>query len=146
ILVTRVGGMACAFPIEHVVETMRALPIEPLGASPDSSLQIVDGVAMIRGGPVPVVDARRLLGAPAAPAARVVVVRGGQRRIALVVDAVIDVRRIAHDSVSQLPPLLGARDWVSAIGALDQELLVVLDSARVLTDDTWRALETGGGR
>src|SRR5215467_14541310 len=63
ILVTRVGGLACAFLIEHVVETMRPMPIEPVGGSDDDALAAVDGLAMIRGLPVPVVDARKLLGA-----------------------------------------------------------------------------------
>ena len=145
-LVTRVGGVACAFPIAHVVETTRPLPVEPIRGASDKALALVDGLAMIRGAPVPVVDARKLLGLPGAAATRFVVVRAAQRRVALVVDAVIDVRRIDTAALPALPPLLGSaqRDAVSAIGALDAELLIVLDSARVLPDDSWRALEHGG--
>lgn len=144
-LVTRIGGLACALPVAHVVETMRPLPVEPLATPGDRALALVDGLAMIRGAPVPVVDARKLLGVSGAAATRFVVVRAAQRRIALVVDAVLEVRRIDVDALPGLPPLLsGARDVVSALGALDAELLVVLDSARVLPEDGWRALERGG--
>ena len=145
ILVTRVGGLACALPIEHVVETMRPLPVEPIGRD-DEALAPIDGLAMIRGLPVPVVDARKLLGVPSPPARRFVVVRAAQRSVALVVDAVIDVKRIELEAVSRLPPLLGnvRHDWVSAIGTLDAELLIVLDAARVLPDDSWRAIERSG--
>ncbi|MGH9889095.1 MAG: chemotaxis protein CheW [bacterium] len=144
-LVTRIGGLACALPIAHVVETMRPLPVEPLATPGDRALALVDGLAMIRGAPVPVVDARKLLGVSGAAATRFVVVRAAQRRIALIVDAVLDVRRIDIDALPGLPPLLsGARDVVSALGALDTELLIVLDSARVLPDDGWHALERGG--
>lgn len=144
-LVTRVGGVACAIPIAHVVETMRPLPIEPIGSANDGALAAVDGVAMIRGAPVPVVDARKLIGVPGEAATRFVIVRIAERRVALVVDAVLDVRRVAADALPGLPPLLrtAPREVVSAIGALDAELLIVLDSARVLSEDAWRALEPG---
>lgn len=141
-LVTRVGGVACAIPIEHVVETLRPLPVEPIGRSDDAALALVEGLAMIRGAPVPVVDVRRLLGIPGGRAARFVVVRTGDRRTALAVDEVIDVSRIDLDTLSRLPPVLGGADRrvVSTIGSRDAELLVVLDAARVLPDDGWRAL------
>jgi purine-binding chemotaxis protein CheW len=142
-LVTRVGGVACALPIAHVIETMRPLPVEPIGASGDDGLALVEGLAMIRGAPVPVIDARRLLGVPGAAASRFVVVRAADRRVALAVDAVLDVRRIDAAALPGLPPLLrdARRDAVSAIGALDAELLVVLDSARVLPDHGWGAID-----
>ncbi|HZJ62882.1 MAG TPA: chemotaxis protein CheW [Kofleriaceae bacterium] len=151
-LVTRVGGFVCALPIAHVVETLRPLPVEPISSASDGALAPVDGVAMIRGAAVPVVDARRLLGIPGAAVTRFVVVRAAERRVALAVDAVLDVRRIEADALTSLPPLLrGAqRELVSAIGALDNELLIVLDSARVLPDDSWRRIDehsevTGSG-
>jgi purine-binding chemotaxis protein CheW len=145
-LVTRVGGVACAFPIAHVVETMRPLPIEPIRGAGDRALAIVDGVAMIRGAPVPVVDARKLLGVPGAAATRFVIVRVEQRRVALAVDAVLEVRPVSADALPGLPPLLRTahREVVSAIGALDAELLIVLEAACVLPDDAWRALDRGG--
>jgi purine-binding chemotaxis protein CheW len=147
-LVTRVGGVACALPIAHVVETMRPLPVEPIRGANHEALAIIDGLAMIRGAAVPVVDARKLLGVPADAATRFVIVRVEQRRVALAVDAVLEVRSIEAEAMPGLPPLLrGARrDLVSAIGALDAELMVVLDSARVLSDDGWRALEHPGER
>lgn len=145
-LMTRVGRVTCALPIEHVVETLRPLPVEPLGACDDQALALIEGVAMIRGAAVPVVDARKLLGFPAAPATRFVVVRAGQRRIALAVDAVHDVVAIDREVVSGLPPLLGGvggdrATAIAAIGARDAGLMIVLDAARVVPEDSWRALE-----
>jgi purine-binding chemotaxis protein CheW len=139
--------LACALPIAHVIETTRPLPIEPIRGTDDQALAVVDGLAMIRGGPVPVVDARRLLGVSGAEVTRFVVLRAAQRRVALAVDAVLDVRRIAAEALPGLPPLLGGarRDLVSAIGALDAELLIVLDAARVLPDDAWPAIDARSG-
>jgi purine-binding chemotaxis protein CheW len=61
-LLCRVRERLCALPLAHVVETMRPLPIEPLGGMPG----FVQGIAIIRGAPVPVVDAGALLGSAGA--------------------------------------------------------------------------------
>jgi purine-binding chemotaxis protein CheW len=150
-LVTRVGAVICAFSIEDVVETMRPLPIEPIGHAGDPALAAIAGVAMIRGAPVAVVDARKLLGVAASgaePARRFVVVRSAAHRIALAVDAVIDVRRIDRAALSRLPPLLEAanRASVAAIGSRDEGLLVVLDAMRLLPEAGWRAIGIADAR
>jgi purine-binding chemotaxis protein CheW len=146
-LVTRVGGWACAFPIEHVVEIMRPLPVEPIGRSTDPASALLDGLAVIRGAAVPVIDARRLLGVPGAGATRFVVVRAAGRMLALAVDAVIEVARVAPEILGQRPPLLSVagHSWVAAIATRDASLLVVLDAARLLSEDTWRATEPADG-
>lgn len=130
-LVARVGGIACAIPIAHVVETMRPLPIEPL--TDTKELPFVRGMAVVRGVAIPVIDTARLLGQEPRDEARFVVVRVGARTTALLVDAVVDVRSFDAATFSELPPLVQAitRDNVRAIGALDRELFVVLDTARL---------------
>ena len=150
-LMTRVGAVHCAFRIEDVVEIMRPLPVEPIGRSDDPALALIDGVAMIRGAAVPVVDARRLLAGGAGLAGdgapRFVVVRTVDRHVAVRVDAVIELQRIDGHVLASLPPLLDAanRAGVAAIGARDDGLLVVLDAARVVPDASWRALATARG-
>lgn len=141
-LMTRVGDVACAFPIDQVVEIMRPLPIQPIGRSLAPGLSAIGGMAMVRGEPVPVIDARRLFGISAGPATRFVVVRVADRRLAVAVDDVLEVRPIDSATLGQLPPLLRSaeRAWVSAVGARDAALLTVLDAARVLRDDAWQAL------
>ena len=44
--------MLAALPLEHVVETMRPLPVEPLGDAP----RFILGLSIVRGEPIPVVD------------------------------------------------------------------------------------------
>ena len=138
-LLCRVGTRLCALPLAQVNETMRPMPVEALPGAPGC----VVGVSIIRGGPVPVVDLGTLLGADPSRGGRLVTLRVGDRMVALSVDAVLGVRAIAGESLGDLPPLLrDARgDGVSSIGALDAELLVLLDSARLLPDAVWTALE-----
>ena len=57
VLVVMVGARTCAFPLQHVAETMRPLPIEPIAGTPG----FVRGVSVIRGVPTPVVDLKALL-------------------------------------------------------------------------------------
>jgi purine-binding chemotaxis protein CheW len=138
-VVCRVGARICALPVEVVIETMRPLPIEPVAGVP----AFVVGLAIIRGQPVPVVDAARLLGAVATEPTRFVTIRVRSRCIALAVDAVVGVRTIDAGALGQLPPLLAGvgRDVITAVGTLDAQLLLVLESTRVIPIDVWSALD-----
>jgi len=142
-LICRVTTRLCALPLDRVVETMRPLPVEPVAGAPD----FVRGLAIVRGGPIPVVDAARLLGGDFdGQPTRFVTVRAGDRRIALAVDAVLGVRALPAASRGPFPPMLGAMasDVVSAIGMLDARLLLVLETTRLLPESVWSEIEGGG--
>jgi purine-binding chemotaxis protein CheW len=135
-LIARVGALACAIPIEHVVETMRPLPVDPIGAMPAYVL----GVSIIRGAPTLAIDLAALLGVAGDRATRFVVVRSGEsRRVALAVDAVVEVRELAHQ-LGELPPLLHA-DAIRSIAAADRGLVVVLEATRAIAPEVWSAME-----
>src|SRR5665213_2546917 len=93
-LLCRVGPRLCALPVENVVEILRLLPVEPLARSP----AFVLGLCILRGSPVPVVDARLLFGEHGDPPERLVAIRVGSRLIALAVDSVIGLRSIEADT------------------------------------------------
>jgi purine-binding chemotaxis protein CheW len=130
VLLCRLATRLIGVPIEHVVETMRPLPIEKLSGAP----QFVVGASVIRGAPTPVVDAGRLLGESESRPRRFVTVRAGGRTVALSVDEVLGVSTIPAETLQALPPLLrdAGAEAVAAIGTLDAQLLLVLDSARVV--------------
>lgn len=138
-LICRVPGRMCALPIEHVIETMRALAIEVVAGAP----QFVRGLAVIRGEPLPVVDVARLLGMHETSPGRFVAFRVGTRRIALAVEAVLGIRAIAVGTLQALPMLLheAGSDVIATIGLLDAELLVVLRGAKLLPEDDWMQLD-----
>lgn len=112
---------------------MRPLPIEPLAGTPASVL----GMAIVRGAPIPVVDARRVFGEPSGEPSRWVSVRTGPRVVALAVDSVIGVRTIERASLGELPPLFAdaAAGALAAVGALDSELILVLEAIRLIPDE-----------
>jgi purine-binding chemotaxis protein CheW len=140
-LICRCGACFCALPLASVVETMRPLPCEPLAAMPPFLL----GVSVIRGAPVPVVDAARLLGSTTpALVRRVVTLKVGERRVGLAVESVIGVRDILATALDDVAPLLreAGEETISAISTLDAQLLLVLQGARLVPDSVWQEIDS----
>lgn len=130
-LLCRTGTRLCALPLDHVIEIMRVLPIEPISGAP----HFVRGLSIIRGSPVPVIDTGKLFGEQETRSARLVTIRVGDRTVAFAVDEVLGVRAIETDVVVTLPPLLrDAGGALSAIGTLDAELLLFMNAARIVPD------------
>ncbi|HTV87439.1 MAG TPA: chemotaxis protein CheW [Stellaceae bacterium] len=144
LLLCRIADLHCAIPGARVSEVMRAPAIEPLAGMP----AFVLGLSIIRGMPVPVIDAHSLLNAAASRAAYVIVLDVGGRAVALAVDEIIGLRRIAGDALAPLPPLLRnvANDAVAAIRVCDGELLLLLDTARLVPAHLLAALNAAGVR
>lgn len=135
----RIGTRLCALPLPLVVETLRALPIEPITGTPEFVL----GVSIVRGEPLPVVGAARLVGDGASGrAGRFVVLKAGHRRVVFAVEGVEGVRALGPVSLAALPPLLrdASQDVIGSIGTLDGELLLVLRSVRMVPDTVWDTL------
>jgi len=138
-LICRAGTLLCALRAQSVVETMRPLPIEVLPGSPD----FVAGSAIIRGQPLPVIELSRLLGAEIGVAGRLVVIRAASRLAALAVTDILGFRSLTSAMVATLPPLLSgaARSAVAQLGTLDRELMAVLDTASLIPDAVFSAID-----
>ncbi len=141
-LVCRADARLFALRAADVIETMRPLPLEPVTDVPP----FVSGLSIIRGTPVPVVDLAALFGAAQSHPARLITLRIEARTVALAVDAVIGLRTIPAQSLQDLPPLLrdGNGERISALGTLDAQLLLLLQSGRLIPETVWAALGTGG--
>lgn len=133
----RIPHGQCAVPLAHAGEVMRPLPVEPLAGAPAGVL----GLAVIRGRATPVVDLGALFndgraGAPA-DSARYVMLRAGDRLVAILVEAVAGIRTVDLARFEALPPLWqGPRPpAIAALGTLDRELLLVLEATRLLPAD-----------
>jgi purine-binding chemotaxis protein CheW len=139
VLIVRAGSRICALPLAYVIETMRPLPLAPLAGTP----AFVQGVAVVRGEPTPVVDLDALLGSTAAHGAtRLVLVRVGERRAALAVQEVAGVVTLTEEAQRVMAPLLegAAAGAVEELRTRDGALVVVLAAARLVPDEVWRAL------
>jgi purine-binding chemotaxis protein CheW len=137
-LLCRIGDRLLAVPLVNVVETMRPLPVESF---PGTS-RFVLGVSTVRGAVVPVLDVGGLTGGHAGSPGRFVTIGFDGRTVVLAVDAVIGVQSLHGAGLHDLPPLLDSVDgeMFAAIGTLDAELLVVLDTALLVPDSLWASL------
>ena len=140
VLVVMLGARACAFPLQHVAETMRPLPIEPIAGTPG----FVRGVSVIRGLPTPVVDLKALLeNSDNSPSyGRFVTLKYDTRRVVIGVDSVVGLRNLDSAQLAELPPLLRdvTADLIESFGTIDAQLLLVLRAAHIVPDEVWATL------
>lgn len=144
VVVVTVGSRTCAIPIRSVRETMRPLPIERVAGVP----QFILGLSVIRGAAVPVVSLGALLSdrtSSAAPS-RFVTLELAGRSVALAVDGVVGVRHLDATMLEQMPALLQDADnqLVDALATKDEQLLVVLHTARLIPAAVWDTLGAAG--
>ncbi|MGC3996195.1 MAG: chemotaxis protein CheW [Anaeromyxobacter sp.] len=114
----RVGGEDYAIDIMRVREIIPPAPITPVPRAP----AFVEGVVRLRGEVIPVLDVRRRLGLPVAPATRktkYLIVNVAGRRVGLVVDEVTEVLRIQRAEIRPAPGLVeggGPRFFLGVCG------------------------------
>jgi len=137
-LIIRANAHVCALPLANVSEVLRPLPVESLAGTPAA----VRGLSIVRGAPVPVVDLGALLGSGGGASARYVMLRAGERRIALSVDAVLGISEFSPSVWSEMPPLLrdACPGLVEAVGALDHEAILSLAAGTIVPAAVWDSL------
>ena len=140
VFVVMVGARACAFPLHHVAETMRPLPIKPVAGTPC----FVRGVSVIRGIPTPVVDLKSLLdnSENSASYGRFVTLQLGDRQVVIGVDSVVGIKNLDLVQLGELPPLLRDvdADLIESFGTRDAQLLLVLRTAHIVPEEVWTIL------
>lgn len=109
---------------------MRPLPVKVVsGLAPG-----VLGASVVRGVPMPVISLARLLRQPEEPPSRFVVLRTPGRDCVLAVDAIHSIDRMPAKTWQQMPNLLRRVESADEIGAEDQDLIVSLGMARILSE------------
>ena len=143
----------CAFQVgaeEYAVDIMRVEEILPPQALTTIARApaYVEGVMQLRGAVLPVVDLRKRLLGPAAPAparTRLLVCLLGRRRVAMAVDRVTEVLHVRRSDIKAAPPLLsgGARPCVVGVCGPPTRLKLLLDLKALLAADAAAAAGTG---
>jgi len=106
----------------------------------------VEGIINLRGQVIPVVNLRKRLGFPPKEpdkATRIIVVEIGKRVIGFIVDSVNEVLRISSSITEPPPPMVAGIDseYITAVGKLEDRLLILLDLEKVLSGDELNVLE-----
>jgi purine-binding chemotaxis protein CheW len=131
-----------AIEITRIREIILMKPITRLPQVPDS----IEGLINLRGAVIPLVNLRKRFGLPARPfddETRTIVVTVGERTVGCIVDEVTQVMRIAGDQVQPVPISMAAvaRRFINGLARLDEQLLVIVDTDKLLAlDDVELAL------
>lgn len=127
-LIYRCGGHLHALALGHVVEIMRPLPIDaPLEDAP-----LFKGMCTIRGESVPVFDFAPLIGSRETAPTRLINIRAGDRRFAILADEVLGVQAAPRNAPSFLDD--AGEDLKAAVAELDSDLRSVLEAMRALPE------------
>ncbi len=139
----KIGEEEYAVDILNVQEINRMVAVTKVPAAPE----FVEGIINLRGKVIPIIDLRRRFGFPqleADKSTRIIVVELSSSVVGFIVDSVSEVLRI-NSSVTEPPPdivMSISTDYITAVGKLDDRLLILLDLERVLSNSEKKILET----
>ncbi len=130
----RLGQHLFAAEIHAVQRVLRHEPPRALPDMPDW----MEGVVDYQGTVVPVIDMRRRFGLPATtpgPQSRLMVCSASGGQVAMLVDAVLDVKPVSPGDVMDPPELFRglAGEYLKGLTRRQQQLVVVLDVESLLS-------------
>jgi purine-binding chemotaxis protein CheW len=137
-----IGEEEFGVDILKVQEINRMLDVTRVPNAPE----FVDGVINLRGKVIPIINLRRRFGMHRIEHdknTRIIVVELTENVVGFVVDAVQEVLRIPR-SVTEPPPSLAGRvkaEYITAVGKLEDRLLILLDLEKILTVDEHEAVK-----
>jgi len=122
-----IGGAAFAFPLTAVTEVVAYAPPRRLPGQPAEA-----GVTMLRGAPLPTLDAAARMGLEGDDGAgRMVVLATRAGRCAVVVSDTGEIVEVAPERLAPPPAEAGSSGFVSALVEIAGELVAVLDPERL---------------
>ena len=130
-----IGGNTYALDIMRIKGIYNPLPITPVPRAP----AFIEGVTELRGAILPVVDMRKRFDAPATlpfnRSVKFVLVAIEKRIVALIVDGVIEVMRIARGDVRAAPPMATgeASPYFSGVLHNKGRIIMIVDLDAILT-------------
>jgi purine-binding chemotaxis protein CheW len=134
LVVFALGDEQYGVGIDAVDSIIRPKSITAVPRAPD----FVEGVTNLRGTVLPVVDLHRRFGLPGQDATkdtRIIVAESGGNKVGMMVDAVLEVRRVPEAAIEPPSPLVAAIDsaFITGIAKVgDGRLIILLDLGRVL--------------
>ncbi|MBX3167229.1 MAG: chemotaxis protein CheW [Candidatus Eremiobacteraeota bacterium] len=142
-LLCRLATSWCALGLQGLGEVMRPQPVERVAGLPE----FVDGLAVIRGEALPVVNLPRLLCGSRSPEGtqeRFVTAHSQGRQLALRVDEVAGIFPLKSEIWHALPSLLDGLqgDHLAALGSLDGDLVMLLRRTNLLSEADWEVLNS----
>lgn len=138
----KIGNEEFGVDILKVQEINRMMQITKVPNAPE----FVDGVINLRGRIIPIIDLRIRLGMVKREhdkSTRIVVVELDGKTVGFIVDEVSEVLRIPMSITEPPPPMVAGinADYITAVGKLEDRLLILLDMEKVLSEKEKAELE-----
>ncbi len=125
-----------AIAITKIQEIILMKPITRIPQAPN----FIEGLINLRGSVIPIVHLRKRFGLPPREfddETRTIVVNLHDRTFGCIVDAVTQVMRINTEEIQPVPISVRsmARQYISGVAKLDEQLLIILDIEKVFDPD-----------
>lgn len=130
-----------ALRLSSVERTVRMVEITPLPKAPEIVLGVID----VQGEVVPVLDMRKRFRLPERVpgiADQLIMARTARRRVALVIDAVIDVAALPEDELVEPATILPRLEYVEGVARLGDGIVFIHDLDAFLSIEEEQTLET----
>ncbi len=124
--------------VMQVQEVLRVSEIAPVPGAPDYVLGIIN----LRGNVVTVIDTRKRFGLPPKEmedATRIVIIESDEQVVGILVDSVAEVVDLRISEMESAPNV-GTEEsakFIQGVASHDNELLILVDLNRLLTDEEW---------
>ena len=108
--------------------------------------KFIKGLINLRSTVIPIVDLRQRFGLEErelGDESRIMVINVAGKTIGIIVDAVSEVLRIAHDRIAPPPPTVAGlqREYLTGLAKLDDKLLILLDIDKILVESAQKTSE-----
>jgi purine-binding chemotaxis protein CheW len=149
-----VGSEEYGLDINAITEVIRPLKITPLPRMPE----FIEGVVNLRGVIIPIVDLRKRFALSEIRneprKMRMLITKGavfaegrrGKELLGLVVDSVQEVLHVPRKEIASPPGAATGEqaDFISGMGKVGERLIIIVDIARILSQQERSALEEAG--
>jgi purine-binding chemotaxis protein CheW len=134
LLIFEAAGVRCALPLTSVIKVESAAELTPLPNAPKK----VAGILNVRGQIMPVVDMRRCLRLPARAMRlddHLILAKTGKRELILWVGLLEGVEKLPTASQDHVAEVLKSLPHLTGVTTLGDELIMIHDLERFLTDE-----------
>ncbi len=127
--------------VMQVQEVLRVTEIAPVPGAPHYVLGIIN----LRGNVVTVIDTRIRLGLPTSEmtdATRIVIIESDKHIVGILVDSVAEVVDLRASEMESAPNVGNdeSAKYIQGVASRDDELLILVDLNKLLTDEEWDEL------
>ena len=133
LLTFKLDDQEYAFHIANVVQVVRMVALTRPPLAPD----YVDGIFNLRGKVIPVINIRKRCGLSSKPQdldTQLLIAQANGRTMALAVDVVSEVLTLPADSIEPPEQIGPEMQMLSAVGKVDDRLILILDPNTLLTN------------